>query len=234
MGKGVIDERHPRFLGCAALSDKDYVHGALDMVDVIVMVGHDESEKPPFVMSPGGCRKVISLSFNPVVVDNVYWPTIQVVGDIANAVWQIHEKLRDSGKVNWKDDPCLHRYKELTDNLMVQGMNDDAYPMNICRVVNDLRKVLPEDAIASLDNGLYKVCSARLFKAYQPNTVLLDNALATMGAGSKYSICAVHMSYSHTEHLRSPNNVQYQMQLPQKCSIPRERLCHCPVTVVLK
>jgi hypothetical protein len=35
------------------------LHGALDLADVIVFVGHDESEKPPFVMSPTGKRKVI-------------------------------------------------------------------------------------------------------------------------------------------------------------------------------
>jgi len=181
MGKGVLDERHCGFLGCTALSSKDYVHGALDFSDVILLVGHDESEKPPFIMMPTGKRKVIHLSFSPAVVDNVYSPTTQCIGDIANAVWQIHEKLRGTG-MTW-DQPIFKRYKELTDKLMEEGLDDPAYPMNITRIVGDLRKVLPEDGILSLDNGLYKVVVARLFKAYQPNTVLLDNALATMGAG---------------------------------------------------
>jgi acetolactate synthase I/II/III large subunit len=30
MGKGVVDERHPLFLGCAALSDGDFVHRAIE------------------------------------------------------------------------------------------------------------------------------------------------------------------------------------------------------------
>jgi len=181
MGKGVLDERHRGFLGCNALSAKDYVHGALDMSDVILMVGHDESEKPPIIMTPEGKRKIIHVSFTPAIVDNVYSPTIQVVGDIANAIWQIHEKLREKG-LTW-DQPEFKRFKEITDELMEEGLSDPAFPMNITRVVGDLRKALPEDGILSLDNGLYKVIVARLFKAYQPNTVLLDNALATMGAG---------------------------------------------------
>jgi acetolactate synthase-1/2/3 large subunit len=182
MGKGSIDERHPGFLGCTALSDKDYVHGALDLSDVIVMVGHDESEKPPFVMSPTGKRKVIHISFSPVIVSNVYWPTVQVVGDIANAVWQIHEKIRENKKT-WNNQGCFRRYKELTDKLILQGQDDDAFPMNVARVVSDLRKIIPGNGILSLDNGLYKVVAARLYKAHEPNTVLLDNALASMGAG---------------------------------------------------
>jgi acetolactate synthase-1/2/3 large subunit len=181
MGKGIIDERHRSFLGCAALSDKDFVHGALDYADVILMLGHDETEKPPFIMRAGSKRKVIHISFNPVIVDNVYWPGIQVVGDIANAVWQIHEALR-SDKKTW-DQPFFRRYKELTDPFMLEGTDDKSYPMNVCRVVADIRKALPDDGIISLDNGLYKVVVARLFKAFGPNTVLLDNALATMGAG---------------------------------------------------
>jgi acetolactate synthase-1/2/3 large subunit len=42
---------------------------------------------------------------------------------------------------------------------------------------------MPDNGIIALDNGVYKIWFARNYKAYQPNTVLLDNALATMGAG---------------------------------------------------
>jgi acetolactate synthase I/II/III large subunit len=190
MGKGVVDERHAGYLGCTALSANDYVHGALDMSDVILMVGHDESEKPPIIMHPTGKRRVIHIAFSPAIVANVYSPTVQVVGDIANAVWQIHEKLRESKRTWDAEWTCFRRYKEITDKLIVQGQDDDAFPMNVARVVFDFRSVLPDDSILSLDNGLYKVATARLYKAYQPNTVLLDNALATMGAGIPNAIAA--------------------------------------------
>lgn len=51
------------------------------------------------------------------------------------------------------------------------------------RLVQIVRRVIPDDGILALDNGLYKVWFARNYQARQPNTVLLDNALATMGAG---------------------------------------------------
>lgn len=47
----------------------------------------------------------------------------------------------------------------------------------------ELRKVLPSEGIVALDNGIYKIWFARKCKAHKPNTVLLDDALATMGAG---------------------------------------------------
>jgi acetolactate synthase-1/2/3 large subunit len=63
MGKGVINEDSESFLGNAALSSGDFVHRALDAADVIINVGHDVVEKPPFLMQPGG-RTVISCQFH--------------------------------------------------------------------------------------------------------------------------------------------------------------------------
>ena len=53
-----------------------------------------------------------------------------------------------------------------------------------------VREVLPEDGIVTLDNGIYKIWFARNYKCYLPNTLLLDNALATMGAGLSSAMLA--------------------------------------------
>ena len=42
---------------------------------------------------------------------------------------------------------------------------------------------MPEDGIVCLDNGMYKIWFARNYRTHVANTLLLDNALATMGAG---------------------------------------------------
>jgi acetolactate synthase-1/2/3 large subunit len=39
---------------------------------------------------------------------------------------------------------------------------------------------MPDNGIVTLDNGVYKIWFARNYPCYQPNTLLLDNALATM------------------------------------------------------
>jgi acetolactate synthase-1/2/3 large subunit len=53
---------------------------------------------------------------------------------------------------------------------------------------------LPSDGIVALDNGIYKIWFARNYKAHKPNTVLLDNALPTIGAGLA-SAMAAHLVY---------------------------------------
>ena len=72
MGKGVIDERHEKFLGCAALSAGDFVHRAVEASDCIINVGHDVIEKPPFFMKAGG-PTVIHVSTKTAEVDPVYF-----------------------------------------------------------------------------------------------------------------------------------------------------------------
>jgi thiamine pyrophosphate-dependent acetolactate synthase large subunit-like protein len=48
--------------------------------------------------------------------------------------------------------------------------------------VHDVRQVMPEDGVVCLDNGMYKIWFARNYRTHVANTLLLDNALATMGA----------------------------------------------------
>jgi acetolactate synthase-1/2/3 large subunit len=49
---------------------------------------------------------------------------------------------------------------------------------------------VPKDVIVTLDNGVYKIWFARNFPAAHANTLLLDNALATMGAGLPSAMAA--------------------------------------------
>jgi acetolactate synthase-1/2/3 large subunit len=179
LGKGVIDETHPKFLGCAALSSGDFVHRAIEAADVIVNIGHDVIEKPPFFMKQGG-TEVVHVSTKTAEVDPVYFPQIEVIGDIANAVWQIKEDVVPSG--TWDFEPMLKaRAAELEHSASM--CDDMRFPVFPACLVKQVREAMPADGILCLDNGVYKIWFARNYPARQPNTVLLDNALATMGAG---------------------------------------------------
>ncbi len=179
LGKGVLDETGPLFLGCTALSAGDFVHRAVEAADLIINVGHDVIEKPPFFMKQGG-TEVIHISTNTAEVDPVYFPQIEVIGDIANAIWQIKEDIVPSG--TWNFEPMMKaRAAEVAHR---DSMCDDMrFPVFPACLVKQVREAMPADGIICLDNGVYKIWFARNYPARQANTVLLDNALATMGAG---------------------------------------------------
>ncbi|MEQ6119639.1 acetolactate synthase large subunit [Reichenbachiella sp. MALMAid0571] len=186
MGKGVIDERHPLFLGTAALSSSDYLHYAIDKADLIINVGHDVIEKPPFFMEHGG-KKVIHVNFSPAEIDQVYFPHLDVLGDIAASVWGMAENIEVQS--HW-DFSYYEKVKKEVDSHITKYFEDERFPILPQRIVSQIRKILPEDGIVTLDNGVYKIWFARNYKCYEPNTLLLDNALATMGAGLPSAMAA--------------------------------------------
>ncbi|MBC7985655.1 MAG: acetolactate synthase large subunit [Sphingomonadaceae bacterium] len=179
LGKGVVDETSPHFMGCAALSAGDFVHRAIESADVIVNVGHDVIEKPPFFMKRGG-TEVIHVSMNPAEVDPVYFPQVEVIGDIANAIWQIKQDILPQGA--W-DFAAMRRARAAEDEHSASLDDDMRCPIYPPALVRAVREAMPADGIIALDNGVYKIWFARAYRARQANTVLLDNALATMGAG---------------------------------------------------
>ena len=189
MGKGVVDERHPLYLGTAALSEHDELHHAVERADLIINVGHDVVEKPPFFMHAGG-PEVIHVNYSSAEVDPVYFPRLQVVGDVANAIWQLGEHLRP--EAHWETN-CFLEVKRAMDERMAAQVGSDSFPIKPQRLVRDVRAALPDDGILTLDNGMFKIWFARNYPAYRPNTVLLDNALATMGAGLPAGIAAARL-----------------------------------------
>jgi len=190
MGKGVIDERHPKYLGTAALSSNDFLHAAIEAADLIVNVGHDVIEKPPFFMKQGG-KKVIHVNFSPAEVDPVYFPQLNVVGDITNAVNKITAQLERQDHWNFN---FFKKVKEEVSSHLSKYFEDERFPMLPQRLVNLLRNKLASEDIITLDNGIYKLWFARNYICHEPNTLLLDNALASMGAGLP-SAMAVNMLY---------------------------------------
>jgi len=179
MGKGVIDERSPHFIGTAALSADDFVHEAINRADLIINVGHDVIEKPPFFMRHGGAH-VIHVNFQPAEIDGVYFPQLNVVGDINSTMDRLAQGISDRSR--W-DFSCFDHVRKNLESRLTRYFQDTRFPMLPQRLVHRLRERLDEDAILALDNGVYKIWFARNFKAYRRNSLLLDNALASMGAG---------------------------------------------------
>ncbi len=179
MGKGVVDERHANFMGTAALSANDFIHAAIDRADLIINVGHDIIEKPPFFMHANG-TKVIHINFFPAEIDDVYFPQLVIEGDIADTIQKLSKAVNDLS--NW-DLSYFDRVKSNVDSHLSKYSQDSRFPILPQRLVQIIREQLPDDGIVTLDNGMYKIWFARNYECYQPNTLLLDNALATMGAG---------------------------------------------------
>jgi acetolactate synthase I/II/III large subunit len=178
MGKGTVAGGSKQYIGTTALSERDYVHEAIDKADLIIAIGHDTIEKPPFIMGPKG-PKVIHVGYTPANVEEVYFPHAEVVGDVGPSLELLADRVE--GKV--KNATALLPLREKILSRITDRNDEERFPPTPQRIVRDVRQVIPSDGIVALDNGMYKIWFARNYRTYVANTLLLDNALATMGAG---------------------------------------------------
>jgi len=185
MGKWVVNEALPQYIGTAALTAKDYIHPIIDMADLLIVVGYDIVEKPTNYRHNHPDRQVIHINFTPAHVDDIYMPQLEVIGDIGNTFWQLDET--DLNASIWNFDAVYSAANTMKEQMAANmHLENDSTVLMPRRMIAELRWLLGTEDILALDNGFYKVRVARNYPAYAPNTVLLDNALATMGAG--YSV----------------------------------------------
>jgi acetolactate synthase I/II/III large subunit len=185
MGKGAVTGGSGLYMGTAALSERDHVHQAIDRADLIISIGHDTIEKPPFIMGPRG-PKVLHVGYLPANVEEVYFPHAELIGDIGPSLALLADRLE--GKLPRAGALLPLRHQILA--RIGERAQESRYPLTPQRIVHDVRQIMPEDGIVCLDNGMYKIWFARNYRTRVANTLLLDNALATMGAGLPSAIMA--------------------------------------------
>src|SRR5215207_4536949 len=170
MGKGTVAGGSKQYIGTTALSERDYVHEAIDKADLIIAVGHDTIEKPPFIMGPKG-PKVIHVGYTPANVEEVFFPHAEVVGDVGPSLellaGRVEGELKNAGALLPLRERILSRVSDRND--------EERFPPTPQRIVRDVRQVIPSDGIVALDNGMYKIWFARNYRTYVANTLLLDN-----------------------------------------------------------
>jgi acetolactate synthase I/II/III large subunit len=156
MGKGSVSGGSGLYMGTAALSERDYVHDAIDRADLIIAIGHDTVEKPPFLMGADG-PTVLHVGYLPATVEEVYFPHAELVGDVGPSLTLLAQRLE--GKL-----PKAGSLLPLREGILARiaaRAEESRYPLTPQRIVHDVRRVMPEDGIVCLDNGMYKIWFAR-------------------------------------------------------------------------
>jgi acetolactate synthase-1/2/3 large subunit len=135
MGKGSVTGGSNLYMGTAALSSGDYVHQAVDHADLIIAIGHDTVEKPPFIMGPNG-PKVIHVGFTAANVEQVYFPHAEVVGDVGPSLALLADRIEGKLKI---DSAFTGLRSEIV--ARIRDRADEArFPPTPQRIVRDVTK----------------------------------------------------------------------------------------------
>ena len=184
MGKGVLSDESPYSLFATGIHKRDYVNCGIDRADLIITVGYNIVEYPPYVWNRNLDKNIINVDFVEAETDKYYNPNVEVIGDIATTLRLLGQKITGN-----KDDELFRKIRLFVESKINAEIRKQ-YPPTPSEIVRHVRNVLAPDDILTLDNGIYKLWFSRLYKTYRPNTFLLDNALATMGAGFSAGIAA--------------------------------------------
>lgn len=188
MGKGVGDERSDRFVGALTMSGQDYVGAAISQADLILNVGHDIAESPPFLMSPDKPQRVIHINTFPAHGDAVYFPQLQVVGDLGYSMREIQRRV--VATPNGDHDFALDMARRTRASILATSDEPGEQLVRPQYLVARVREELADDAIVTLDNGFHKLWFTRNLPIYNPRTHVVDSALGSMGTGLPAAIAA--------------------------------------------
>ena len=198
MGKGAIDDRSHLSLMAVGLQARDHVLSGFDRADLVICVGYDLVEYAPAAWNPDGRKRIVHIDTQPAEVDAQYRPEVELIGDIEGSLGRLLAAVlprgisgRDAGERHEARETLVHA--DLRNALLADleaGSSTDTFPITPQRAIADLRAALAPDDIVVSDVGAHKVWVARLYQAYEPNTVIISNGFAAMGIALPGAIAA--------------------------------------------
>src|SRR5262249_30207220 len=200
MGKGAIDDRSHLSLMAVGLQARDHVLSGFDRADLVICVGYDLVEYAPGQWNPDGRKRIVHIDTQPAEVDEEYRPEVELVGDIDGTLPRLLAAVQPRG-ISGRGAAERHAAREalvhsdLRTALLEELAGSAGAPAAAGRgaprrASADRREARgPEDSVVS-EVGAHKVWFARLYQAYEPNTVIISNGFAAMGISVPGSIAA--------------------------------------------
>jgi acetolactate synthase-1/2/3 large subunit len=178
-----LDDRHCLFT--IGLQGRDHITFAFEDADLVIAVGYDLVEYAPSLWNAGHDKQIVHIDFEPAEIDADFPVAVDIVADIADALWQINEELNrrydDAGKLPLFDIGERAKLRQTIWDDLTAEAEDGGFPVKPQRAINDIRKALgPADILLS-DVGAHKMWVSRYYQCYEPNTCLISNGFCSMG-----------------------------------------------------
>ena len=180
MAKGAIPQSSKHSLFTIGLQARDRIARAIEESNLVVTLGYDIVEYPPRLWNAGAQKRVVHIDFTPAEVDRYYDAEVEVVGDLAETLRMLNERMDSAPYV--MDETLQHAIRrEMLDDFAEYADDDATDAIKPQKVLWDVRQVMgPSDVLLS-DVGAHKMWVARYYQSEEPNTCLIPNGFASMG-----------------------------------------------------
>jgi acetolactate synthase-1/2/3 large subunit len=190
MAKGCVDMDADYSLFSIGLQARDLVTYAVEEADLVITLGYDMVEYHPYLWNPQGDKKIIHADFLPAEVDDHYQVELEIVGDLAHALWMLNERVAADGPPDF--DLALQRRvrQDMLADFAEHRGDDTQGLVRPQKVLWDVRRALgPHDLLLS-DVGAHKMWIGRYYHCHEPNTCLIPNGFCSMGFALPAAIAA--------------------------------------------
>lgn len=190
MGKGAFPENHPLSLGNVGMHGAPAANQLLSEADVLLAVGTRFSDRSTASLdSFCSDAKIIHVDIDAAEIGKNVSADLPIVGDAEETLKALSEtiiaQLKKRDNSEW-----LKRAKEVKERFENSAANDDMASLKPQSILKELRKLLPEDAIATTEVGQNQMWAALYFKVLKPRTFISSGGLGTMGFGFPASLGA--------------------------------------------
>ena len=190
MAKGCVDMNADYCLFTIGLQQKDYVSLAVDDADLVITLGYDLVEYPPRLWNVDGKKCIVHIDFLPAETDAQYMPEVEVVGDLAHALWMLNERVERDGLPKYELDHQRDVRKKMQEDFAAHADDETEGHIRPQKVLWDVRQALGPNDILFSGVGAHKMWIARYYHCHEPNTCIIPNGFCSMGLPLPGSIAA--------------------------------------------
>ena len=189
MGKGCVSRHARECLFTIGLQPRTLANAVFDAADVVITIGYDLVEYPPRAWNKWNDKKIVHIDFLPAVVDHNYQLEVEVVGDLAHALWMMNERMRAHPQ-RWESAFNAATRNKMLELLAEYRDDDTEGVVRPQKAIWDVRQALgPADILLS-DVGTHKMWVAQHYHCDEPNTCLIPNGFCSMGGSLPGAIAA--------------------------------------------
>ena len=181
MAKGCVDMDDDYCQYTIGLGAKDLVSCAIDAADLVVTLGYDMVEYHPHLWNADQSKKILHIDFLPAEIDAHYRPQVEVVGDLAHALWMLNSRIDKTENFSFDLSQQAATRRDMFADFSEFKDDDSKGVIKPQKVLWDVREVMGKHDILLSDVGAHKMWIARHYHCHEPNTCLIPNGFCSMG-----------------------------------------------------
>ena len=131
--------------------------------------------------NPDASETIVHIDFDPAEIDHEYHPAVELVGDVAHALWQLNRRFERDGIPDYDFSAQRVARERMKADMEEHAEDDTEGTIRPQKAIWDVREVLGPDDIVLSGVGAHKMWVGRHYHCHQPNTCLIPNGFCSMG-----------------------------------------------------